>query len=191
MRASGVGGRGSSFRCLHRAVRRAPRARGGCPNRHAPRDKGLLFPPARLPSAMRPRGPRPPKSAPRVSRCVQKNKEPESTFPRAAIESTTPVVRPFAHTPRDLPGPTWSDLVASDWRKSPFTGGIFLDFCFCRTKKCTRVVVDPPAGIGGTSRGRAHVQVAGRGFARAPRWGGSRTAQFARRWVGRDSPRDL
>ena len=125
---------------------------------------------------MRPRGPRPPKSAPRVSRCVQKNKEPESTFPRAAIESTTPVVRPFAHTPRDLPGPTWSDLVASDWRKSPFTGGIFWIFAFAERKSAHGLTSTPRPALAAlpeaarTCRSRVEVSRERRGgAAREPR----------------------
>ena len=54
----GSGSRGSPSRCLHRAVRRAPRARAWCQNRRAPREKVRLFPPARLPGAMRPSGPK-------------------------------------------------------------------------------------------------------------------------------------
>ena len=173
MRASGVEGARFGFPVPPpRGASRPPSAWGVSKPTRAAR-QGPSLPTCAAAERNAPSGPpSAEKRASGVEMCA-KNKEPESTFPRAAIESTTPVVRPFAHTPRDLPGPTWSDLVASDWRKSPFTGGIFLDFCFCRTKKCTRVVVDPPAGIGGTSRGRAHVQVAGRGFARAPRWGGS------------------
>lgn len=176
MRASGVGGRGSSFRCLHRAVRRPPRARGGCPNRHAPRDKGLLFPPARLPSAMRPRGPRPPKSAPRVSKMAKRSSQHFLARVILELESTTPAVRPFAHTPRDLPGPTWSDLVASDWRKSPFTGGIFWIFAFAERKSAPGLTSTPrPASAAlpeaaRTCRSRVEVSRERRGgAAREPR----------------------
>ena len=116
-----------------------------------------------------------PPSAEKRASGVEDGKALESTFPRH-LESTTPAVRPFAHTPRDLLGPTWSDLVASDWRKSPFTGGIFWIFAFAERKSAPGLTSTPrPASAAlpeaaRTCRSRVEVSRERRGgAAREPR----------------------
>ena len=172
MRASGVGGAvrlsgASTARCV------APPERVGdvqTDTRRATR----AFPPARLPSACALGAPVR-RKVPRVSKREKRSSQHFLARVILELESTTPAVRPFAHTPRDLPGPTWSDLVASDWRKSPFTGGIFWIFAFAE-RKSAHGLTSTPAGIGAlpeaarTCRSRVEVSRERRGgAAREPR----------------------
>ena len=172
MRASGVGGRGSSFRCLHRAVRGPPPERVGdvqTDTRRATRAFSSHLRGCRAQCAL---------GAPvrRKARLGCRRWQSARVNISCHLESTTPAVRPFAHTPRDLLGPTWSDLVASDWRKSPFTGGIFWIFAFAERKSAPGLTSTPrPASAAlpeaaRTCRSRVEVSRERRGgAAREPR----------------------